>query len=119
MEIIVSESWIKTQAKAAGNNPLDKARANGRPTLAVFSAKSCCGADKMLPVISALRERYKEKINIVYIEARKEQLLAGRYGIRSIPSQLFFQNNGKEFFRNSGFLSEKNISDKLSGMGIK
>ena len=119
MEIIVSESWIKTQAEAAGNNPLDKARANGKPTLAVFSAKSCCGADRMLPVLSAVRKRYNEKINIVYIEPRREQILAGRYGIRSIPSEIFYKNNGKEFYRHSGFLSEKNISDKLSEMGIK
>lgn len=119
VEIVVSDSWLETQARAARDNPLDKARANGKPTLAVFSAKSCCGPDKMLPVINAVRKKYDEKINTVYIEPRREQVLASRYGIRSIPSQIFYENNGKEFYRHSGFLSDKGISDKLSEMGVK
>ena len=51
IDIQVSDSWTKQQAEFAKDNPLDKARANGKVTLAVFSAKSCCGPDKMLPVI--------------------------------------------------------------------
>ena len=98
---------------------LDKARTSGKPTLAVFSAKSCCGPDKMLPVIGTVRGKYNEKINIVYIEPRQEQILAARYGIRSIPSQVFFDGKGKEFYRHSGFFSEKDITDKLSEMGVK
>lgn len=119
MEILVSDSWTKVQAEAAKDKPLDKSRANGKPTLAVFSAASCCGPDKMLPVISAVREKYNEKINIIYIEPRQEKILAARCGIRSIPTQVFYNNNGKEFYRHSGFFSEKDITDKLSEMGVK
>jgi len=119
IEITVSDSWTKTQAELAKDNLLDKARASGKPTLAVFSAKSCCGPDKMLPVIGTVRGKYNEKINIVYIEPQQEQILSARYGIRSIPSQVFFDGKGKEFYRHSGFFSEKGITDKLSEMGIK
>jgi thioredoxin 1 len=119
IEITVSDSWTKTQAELAKDNPLDKARTSGKPTLAVFSAKSCCGPDKMLPVIGTVRGKYNEKINIVYIEPQQEQILSARYGIRSIPSQVFFDGKGKEFYRHSGFFSEKDITDKLSEMGIK
>jgi thioredoxin 1 len=119
IEVIVSDSWTKTQAELAKDNLLDKARASGKPTLAVFSAKSCCGPDKMLPVIDTVRGKYNEKINIVYIEPRQEQILAARYGIRSIPSQVFFDGKGKEFYRHSGFFSEKDITDKLTEIGIK
>ena len=119
IEIIVSDSWTKTQAELANDNLLDKARTNGKPTLAVFSAKSCCGPDKMLPVIGAVRGKYNEKINIVYIEPRQEQILAARYGIRSIPSQVFFDGKGKEFYRHSGFYSEKDIIGKLNKLGVQ
>jgi thioredoxin 1 len=119
IEIAVSDSWTKQQAANAKDNPLDKARAAGKPTLAIFSAASCCGPDKMIPVRDSLLKKYDTKINILYIEPRKEQILAARYGIRSIPSQVFFNGKGKEFYRHSGFFSEKDITDKLSEMGIK
>jgi len=119
VEIAVSDSWTKQQAANAKDNPLDKARVLGKPTLAIFSASSCCGPDKMIPVRDALVKKYDTKINIVYIEPRKEQILAARYGIHSIPTQVFFDSKGWEFYRHSGFFSEKAITDKLSEIGIK
>lgn len=119
IEIIVSDSWTKQKAANAKDNLLDKARASGKPTLAIFSAASCCGPDKMIPIKEALLKKYDTKINILYIEPRKEQILAARYGIRSIPSQVFFDGKGKEFYRHSGFFSEKDIIDKLSKIGVK
>jgi len=119
MEILVSDSWTKMQAELAKDNPLDKSRASGKPTLAIFSASSCCGPDKMIPVRDALLKKYDSSINIVYIEPQKEQILAARYGIRSIPTQVFFDSKGKEFYRHSGFFSEKDIIGKLNEMGVQ
>lgn len=119
MEIIVSDVWTKQQAASAKDNPLDKARNEDKPTLAIFSAASCCGPDKMIPVKQALETKYDSKINIVYIEPGKEQILAARYGIRSIPSQIIFDSKGKEHFRHSGFFSETDIIGKLSELGVQ
>ncbi|MCF7955998.1 MAG: thioredoxin family protein [Phycisphaerae bacterium] len=119
IEIVVSDSWTKQQAVSSKDNLLDKARAEGKPTLAIFSAASCCGPDKMIPVRDALLKKYDKKINVVYIEPKKQQILAARYGIRSIPSQVFYDNKGKEYFRHSGFYSEKDITGKLTEMEVK
>ena len=119
IDIQVSGSWTKSQNQLAKDNPLDKARSNGKSTLAVFSAKSCCGPDKMLPVIDSIRAKYSDKINIVYVEPRQEQILSARYGIHSIPAQIFYDSKGKETFRHSGFFSDTDIVTKLSEMGIK
>lgn len=119
IEIVVSDSWTKQQAVNSKDNLLDKARTAGKPTLAIFSAASCCGPDKMIPVRDALLKKYDKKINVVYIEPKKQQILAARYGIRSIPSQVFYDNKGKEYFRHSGFYSEKDITGKLTEMGVK
>ena len=119
MEILVSDSWTKQQAVNAKDNPLDMARAAAKPTLAIFSAASCCGPDKMMPIRDALLKKYDTKINIVYIEPKKEQILAARYAIRSIPTQILYDKTGKEIFRHSGFFSEKDIIGKLSEMGVQ
>jgi thiol-disulfide isomerase/thioredoxin len=119
IEITVSDPWTKTQVEFAKDNPLDKARASGKPTLVVFSAKSCCGPDKMLPVINTIQVKYNDNVNIVYIEPQKEQILSARYGIRSIPTQVFYDAKGKEFFRHSGFFSDTDIVAKLTEIGVK
>ncbi len=119
MEITISDSWTKQQAAKAQDNPLDKARNEGKPTLAIFSAASCCGPDKMIPVKQGLEKKYDNRISIVYIEPRHEQILAARYGIRSIPSQIIFDSKGKEHFRHSGFLSEVDITAQLNELGVK
>jgi thioredoxin 1 len=117
LEIVVSDSWTTQQSANSKNNTLDKARATGKPTLVIFSASSCCGPDKMIPIRDALLKKYDTRINIVYIEPRKEQILAARYGIRSIPTQVFFDKTGKEVFRHTGFFSKDQISKKLVEIG--
>lgn len=119
MNIIVSTSWAKEQAVLAKDNPLDKVRGNGKPTLAVFSAPSCCGPDRMLPVLNSLRKKYAERLNILYLEARKEQILAARYHVRSIPAEIFYDKSGKEVFRHVGLLPQEEFEKKLSEIGLK
>ncbi len=119
VDITVSATWVKQQAALAKDNPLDKVRSNGKPTLAVFSAASCCGPDKMLPVLDSLKSQYAKAVNITYLEARKEQILASRYNVNSIPTQILFDKAGKEVFRHTGFLSKDQISKKLVEIGVK
>jgi thiol-disulfide isomerase/thioredoxin len=119
IDIQVSGTWTNAQARLAKDNPLDKARTTGKPTLAVFSAKSCCGPDKMLPVMNTVQEKYGDKVNIVYIEPQQEQILSARYGIRAIPAQIFYDAAGKEFFRHNGFFSDKDIFAKLNDIGVR
>ncbi|HUW20778.1 MAG TPA: thioredoxin family protein [Sedimentisphaerales bacterium] len=118
ISILVSASWTKEQAVLARDNPLNKARDNGKPTLVIFSAASCCGPDKMLPVLKSLQEKYADKINILYLEARKEQILAARYAVHSIPTQILYDKGGKEVFRHSGFLPQTDVEKKLKDVGI-
>ncbi len=119
VDITVSATWVKQQAAQAKDNPLDKVRSNGKPTLAVFSAASCCGPDKMLPVLDSLKSQYARTVNMTYLEARKEQILASRYNVNSIPTQIFFDKAGKEVFRHTGFFSKDQISKKLVEIGVK
>jgi len=117
--IKVSASWAKDQAVLAKDNPLDKVRGNGKPTVAVFSAPSCCGPDKMLPMVSSLRKKYSTRSNILYLDARKEQILAARYHVRSIPIQIFYDKAGEEVFRHVGLLPQQEFEKKLSEIGLR
>jgi thioredoxin 1 len=45
--------------------------------------------------------------------------LAARYGIQSIPVQIFFDKDGKEVFRHVGVFPQEEIEKKLAEMGVK
>lgn len=117
-EIEVSALWTKRQAALAMDNPLDRARASGRPSLVVFSAGSCCGPDKMLPVVKAIKEEHAGTVNVVPVDPRREGVLAQRHNVRSIPTVIFYGADGREIARQTGFMSQEQIESKLAELGV-
>jgi thioredoxin 1 len=119
IQIDISTSWLKTQATLAQDNLVDKARSGGRTSLVDFGSTGCVPCDMMAPILDTLREKYKEKINVVFIHVGEEPILASRYGVQSIPVQIFFDKTGKEVFRHVGFFPQEQIEKKLSQIGVK
>ncbi len=115
----VNEKWVKAQSKLAADNPVDKARRSGKPTLVEFGAVGCAPCDMMQPILDKLRQEYPEKLNVVFIHVGEEQVLASRFGIRAIPVQVFFDALGNEVFRHTGFLPETEVIKQLAKIGIE
>lgn len=114
----VDQLWVETQSRLELDNPVDKARRSGRPTLVEFGAAGCGPCDMMQPIVDNLRKNYSDRLNVVFVPVREEQVLAARYGIRSIPVQAFFDATGGEVFRHVGFFPEAEILKQLSRMGV-
>jgi thioredoxin 1 len=119
MTIEVSASWTKNQAALAKDNPVDKARSSGKPSLVDFGSKGCRPCDMLAPILEALKTKYDGKANVLFVSVREEQILAARYGIQAIPVQFFFDKDGKEVFRHVGFFPQEEIEKKLAEMGVK
>jgi thiol-disulfide isomerase/thioredoxin len=116
--IEASAQWVKTQAVLAQDNPVDKARINGRPTMVDFGADGCRPCDMLTPILEDLKIKYAGVVNIIFVHVRKEEVLAARFGIQSIPVQVFFGRDGKEIFRHTGFWPQKEIEDQFKKMDI-
>jgi len=119
MQIEISASWLKVQAALARDNPVDKARASGRASLVDFGSTGCVPCDMMAPILETLREKYKGKVNVLFVHVGEEPILASRYGVQSIPVQIFFDKTGKEVFRHVGFFAQEQIEGKLSEMRVE
>jgi thiol-disulfide isomerase/thioredoxin len=117
--IEISASWLKAQAVLAMDNPVNKARDSGIPTLVDFGSKGCVPCDMLAPILETLREKYKGKANVVFVHVGQEPILARRYGVETIPLQIFYDKTGKEVFRHVGFFPQKEIENKLSEIGVK
>jgi len=118
-DVKVSAPWVRRAADLARDNLVDKARASGRPSLVDFGADGCRPCDMMAPILAAMKDKYAGKLNVLFVHVRKEQILAARYGVQSIPVQVFFDGGGKEFFRHVGFLAQERIEQKLAEVGVK
>ena len=119
INIEVSASWVKKYAALAKDNPVDQALYSGKPSLVDFGSVGCVPCDMMAPILDTLKEKYEGKLNVLFIHVREEPILASRYGVQTIPVQIFFDRTGKEVFRHTGFFPQEQIESKLSQMGVK
>ena len=117
-QIRIDDTWVDAQYKRMIDNPVDKARLSGKPTMVEFGATGCVPCDMMQPILDKLKKKFPDTLNIVFLHVRESQVLAGRYGIQSIPVQAFFDADGKEVFRHTGFYPKEEVMTLLKKMGV-
>ncbi|MDT8378564.1 MAG: thioredoxin family protein [Desulfotignum sp.] len=117
-QIRFDDTWMDAQYKRMTDNPVDKARLSGKPTLVEFGATGCVPCDMMQPILEKLEKKFPDTLNIVFLHVGENQVLEGRYGIQSIPVQAFFDADGKEVFRHTGFYPEEEVMTQLKKMGV-
>ena len=91
----------------------------GMITMVDLGAASCIPCKMMAPILDKLEKRYKGKAAVVFIDLRYDREAAQRFGVRAIPTQIFFDKKGKEVYRHVGFMSEEAIVAQLQSMGIR
>ncbi len=96
----------------------DKIPSKGMVTMIDLGAKSCIPCKMMAPILEKLERVYDGKTAIVFIDVWKHRRQAKRFRIRAIPTQIFFDQQGKEVYRHVGFMSEKAIVNQLKKMGV-
>jgi thioredoxin 1 len=99
--------------------PLEKALENGLPTVAEFGWNKCVPCKAMKPILEELAIEYKDKANILIVEIPHHEDLAEKYGINVMPIQIFFDANGREVVRHTGFLEKEEIINQLKRMGVQ
>lgn len=102
-----------SQSLPAGNVPI-----KGMPTMVDLGANECVPCKMMVPVMEKVEKKYQGKAAIVFIDVWKDKEPAKRFGIRAIPTQIFFDKDGKEVHRHEGFMSEADIDRVFKQMGV-
>ena len=97
---------------------LSDAKKQGKIVMIEVEAAGCAGCDEMEPVIDKLRTDYKDKLEVLYIDAKRDMEYARRFLVRAIPTQIFIDKNGKEFRRHIGFYSYEEIASVLKKKGL-
>jgi len=119
LDVEVSDGWVKAESESALDNSVDQARRSGFPVMVDFGASGCVPCDMMAPILEELQTSLKEKCTILFTDIRIYQVLSARYQISVIPTQVFFDREGIEVFRHTGFFSKEEILDKFAELGVK
>jgi thioredoxin len=77
-----------------------------------FGAEWCAPCKRMKPYINRLQNELKDKVKIVRLDADENKSLVNHMKIDGLPVIIIYEN-GKEIWRNTGFLSEEDFILKI------
>ena len=90
----------------------------GLVTMVDLGAHKCIPCKMMAPIIEELRKEYTGRASIIFIDVWEHRDQARRFGIRAIPTQIFYDKAGKEVGRHVGFLGKESIEKKFEQLGV-
>jgi thioredoxin 1 len=109
---------VAASAGDSKNEAIPPVPTPGLVTMLDLGAHKCIPCKMMAPVIAELREEYEGRAAIIFIDVWEHRDQAQRFGIRSIPTQIFYDKEGREASRHIGFLDKKSIVETLEKLGV-
>ena len=81
----------------------------------------CIPCKKMQPIMDEIKKEYKGQVNVVFYDVwtPEGKPYAYKYKIRLIPTQVFLDKDGKEYFRHQGFFPKEELVKVLKQKGVK
>jgi thioredoxin 1 len=90
------------------------------PKLLDLGSHKCAPCRMMAPTLDELTKEYKGVFDVEFIDVwLPENKDTGHfYGVRLIPTQIFFDAGGTELWRHEGFMSKEDILKKWQELGF-
>lgn len=89
------------------------------PKLLDLGAHKCVPCIKMAPILKELTAEYKGTFDVEFVDVwlveNRDRAVQNRISV--IPTQIFFDAQGKELWRHEGFFSKQQILNKWQELG--
>jgi thioredoxin 1 len=81
----------------------------------------CIPCQKMEAVLDSIRKKYPQDVKVIFYDVwtKAGKPYGKKYGVKSIPTQVFLDENGKEYFRHIGYFAEKEVVKILKKKGVE
>lgn len=106
-----------TPREAAGPTS-DPANHEALPRLVELGAGKCVPCKMMAPILEELEKEYADTFDVESIDVWENPKAAEPYNVRMIPTQIFYDAEGKELFRHEGFFGKEEILAKWKEHGV-
>jgi len=109
------------QKTTPGNEAAGSKETSYKVTFIELGSVRCIPCQQMQPVMKSIEEKYSKQVNVVFHDVWTEAgaPYAKQYEIEAIPTQVFLDKDGKEFFRHVGYFSEEELVKVLKQKGVK
>jgi thioredoxin 1 len=98
---------------------VNQALSSGKPTVVDLGARTCIPCKKMAPILESLSTEYHGRVNVLFIDVWENKAAAEKFRVQMIPTQIFFNSQGKEIKRHMGFMDKSEIVKELKVAGLK
>lgn len=115
--VLVTAKNLRTQKQVEGLAD-DSIVGKGTPVLLELGSHGCIPCDKMMPILIELSKEQTD-FEVSFIDIHAVDGKAKQYGIELIPTQIFFDAEGKEVFRHTGFFGKDKILAKWKELQAK
>jgi thioredoxin 1 len=119
--LLISISCTSKQKPQGAENTTENKNVKYIVTFIELGSVRCIPCQLMQPVMKSIREKYGTQVNVVFHDVWTEAgaPFAKQYGIEAIPTQIFLDKDGKEYFRHVGFFPEEELIKILNQKGVK
>lgn len=115
----IEEGRDKTSVETNVIANLEDAK-SGIPTLIMFKTDTCPYCVEMQEEISIVGNKYPGKFNVYYarLEEEKNLELAYKYGAYVVPTTVFLDKEGSEFYTHQGLMRANDIENVIKSLGV-
>jgi len=118
---VFSVSCDAANSKADEKNSTAAAKATYLVTFVELGSVRCIPCKMMQPIMKDIEKDYADQVNVVFhdVWTPEGEPFAASYKIRVIPTQVFLDKEGKEYFRHEGFFPKDELIKVLQQKGVK
>ncbi len=116
-----AKETVKVEKAAAKEQAPAKIKENPKVTFVELGSVNCIPCKQMKPIMEDIEKEYPTQVKVVFhdVWTQKGKLDAEKYKIRLIPTQVFLDSLGKEYFRHEGFFPKEELVKILKQKGVK
>jgi thioredoxin 1 len=119
--IILNTSCSGQTTTTANKKDAVADKINYKVTFIELGSVRCIPCQQMQPIMKSIEKKYPTQVKVVFYDVWTEAGVpyAQKYGIQAIPTQVFLDETGKEFFRHVGYFPEEELIKVLQQKGVK
>jgi thioredoxin 1 len=90
-------------------------------TFVELGSVNCVPCKLMQPILRDIESAYRGQVKVIFHDVWTEEgkPFAKQFGIRVIPTQVFLDASGVEYFRHEGFFPREKLVEVLKTKGVK
>lgn len=89
------------------------------PRLVDLGAGKCIPCKMMAPILEELKKTLAGTLDLQFIDVWENPDAGKKYGVNVIPTQIFYDAQGRELFRHEGFMGREDILAKWKELGFE